>query len=333
MIETIKKHIDRKRTEVPEYGLLYFDHLQGEFSLEVDSINEPDKRICLDIQTKRNEGLLTWNEIYTYQLILLKYQDFETLKSKIISLRIKYQSLVDIADYNSYIALRAVDLPRITNSDEYTVKLRADYKYLLDEFYLRYAYTSTREDFRTRLLRYGALLTLCFFLLSAVFIIIPFLDYFKGYSGYRLLITFSTLIAVVFTGVMGAFVSMQQRLQNVPHHADPIYSLSLLTHGWLSIFLSPISGAIFAALLYLFFTGGLLEGTIFPKMITPATNSDEAPTIMELTNFVIGTGPKSGKDFALLLIWSFIAGFAERFVPDTIMRLISQKKNTEAAST
>jgi hypothetical protein len=36
------------------------------------------------------------------------------------------------------------------------------------------------------------------------------------------------------------------------------------------------------------------------------------------------TGPDSGISFAMLLVWSFIAGFAERFVPDTIDRLVSQ---------
>ena len=45
---------------------------------------------------------------------------------------------------------------------------------------------------------------------------------------------------------------------------------------------------------------------------------------VEFTDFLKQTGPESGVSFAMLLVWSFIAGFAERFVPDTIDRLVSQ---------
>jgi hypothetical protein len=312
----------KKNNEIPEYGSLLFDHLRSEFLLKRD-VEPEDKEICERVEQKRQSGELTWNDIYAYQLILLKYQDFESLKSNIISLRSKYQNLTDAADYGDYLTLRSVDITKISETGETLKKLRADYQFLIKEFCLRYSYLSNREKLRSKLLSYGAILTLFFFIVMAVFIAITF-----AMPAYQSFSAFSTLIAAVFAGIMGAFVSMQQRLQSLPHGGDPIYSLSLLTHGWLSIFLSPISGAIFAVLLYLFFAGGLLKGTIFPEMKVLPGSGDES-SLLALANFFVGTAPIAGKDFALLLVWSFIAGFAERFVPDTLMRLVNQKKPVE----
>ena len=364
MSKEIEQNRKLKNKEIPQYGLLYFDHLQGEYVIESDSMSETDRKICIDIKRKRDENTLNWDDIYAFQLVLLKYQDFETLKSKIISLRIKYQNLVDTAEYNGYMALRASDLTKTLSSEDID-KLQADCKYLLDEFYLRYAYVSTREDLRTKLLRRGAILTLSFFVLAAVFAVLAFQAIISANTSERLatysqfMTTFSTLIVVVFAGIMGAFVSMQQRLQNVSNQGDPIFNLSLLTHGWLSIFLSPITGAIFAVILYLFFAGQLLSGTIFPKMFTPpkpetlqftaqvteengssdSTSDDANPPMIKidrasgLADFLPQTGPETGKDFALLAIWAFIAGFAERLVPDTLMRLVNQKKPSDSVTT
>lgn len=44
------------------------------------------------------------------------------------------------------------------------------------------------------------------------------------------------------------------------------------------------------------------------------------------------TGPYAGKDYALLLIWSFIAGFAERLVPDTLNRLVTKNQSIQGTS-
>jgi hypothetical protein len=41
-------------------------------------------------------------------------------------------------------------------------------------------------------------------------------------------------------------------------------------------------------------------------------------------SLVAATAPKSVADMAKLLIWAFIAGFAERLVPDQISKLIGK---------
>lgn len=58
--------------------------------------------------------------------------------------------------------------------------------------------------------------------------------------------------------------------------------------------------------------------------------SDKAPPeksdILQIRDFLNQTGPANGVSFALLIIWSFIAGFAERLVPDTLNRLVTKNQ-------
>lgn len=353
---------------VPSYGMLYFDHLRGENLSLVESFTDRDKETNADLIAKRESGLLTWNDIYAYQLLTVKYLDYEALKNKILSLRVKYASIAGDVKYAAYLSSRGYDLAAPDPGSLEPVL--ADYRYLLDEFFLCYAFISAKEELRTKLLRYGASATIAFFVIASTLAIVMYTTNLTDVV--RLKFTISTVLLVVFAGMTGAFLSIQQRLQSSINSGDPFYSLSLLTHGWFSIFLSPISGAVFAVVLYLFFVGGLLTGSIFPTVRTidkpvshvnlTVTNLEPRPDLSEtsetnsnatpaksnstqngsdavveqnltvgLSEFLEQTGPATGLDFALLLIWSFIAGFAERLVPDTLARLVNQKKSHEAA--
>jgi hypothetical protein len=45
---------------------------------------------------------------------------------------------------------------------------------------------------------------------------------------------------------------------------------------------------------------------------------------VDLLKFLLATVPATSADFAKLMVWSFVAGFAERLVPDTLSRFVEQ---------
>ncbi|HEX8396049.1 MAG TPA: hypothetical protein VF644_01280 [Pyrinomonadaceae bacterium] len=429
----------RQTSSVQEYGWLLFDHLKCDYLLIESKITDSqDKKNTTEIIDKRNNRQLVWEDIRAFDMIVLKYQDFETIKGKLMGLRKRFDGILSQAELEQYKASPKIDLATVAPAQ--IEELRAEYSSLAREFYIRYSYMASREGLRSLLLRSGAVLTIVFCLLMIVIAVIIFQNSTDGTIGFqnqtssaagdggiskwlKYLSSFATLLMVVFAGITGAFVSMQQRIQSVSYKGDPIADLSVLTHGWLGIFLSPLSGAIFAVILYLFFAGQILTGTIFPEFIgspenasleitanaknvtvqtpetqttvdlqnsqanpvnanlnsqvnvngnsninpvnanqtntnqaaqansTPSSNSNPAitdgaipasdtpnnvksqPVPIHLVDFLITTGPKAGKDFAMLLIWCFIAGFAERFVPDALNRLVSRQSEAENKNT
>lgn len=340
----------RKSDSVHEYGRLFLDHLNCDYLLVESKITDPqDKKIIAEIIDKKNNRQLNWEDIRAFDMVVLKYQDFETIKGKMASLRKRFEGILSQAELEQYKASPKIDLATVTPAQ--IEELRAEYSGLAREFCLRYSYMASREGLRSLLLRSGAALTIIFCLLMAVIAVIIFQNStdgaITGEGGIKkwlnYLSSFATLLMVVFAGITGAFVSMQQRIQSVSYKGDPIADLSILTHGWLSIFLSPLSGAIFAGILYLFFAGQILSGTVFPEFIglpentgLEITANDQTisqPVPIRLVDFLITTGPKAGKDFAMLMIWCFIAGFAERFVPDALNRLVSKEGKSENSNT
>lgn len=418
MFNKLRAALGMRTTEsVQEYGLIFFDHLKCDYLLvEKNITDEQDRRNLAELIKKRENRQLQWAEIRAFDVILLKYQDFETVRGKLLGLRRRYESILNPSDLEAYKKLSQINLE--TATAEQLGTLRAEYENLLRDLCFRYSFMASREGLRSLLLRSGAILTIVFCLLV---ILVGFIIYQykpgsgsnsdgiqKGlYTSMDTLYAFATLFMVVFAGITGAFVSMQERLQSAVYNGDPLADLSVLTHGWLGIFLSPLSGAIFAVILFLFFAGQILTGTIFPEFVVVAarkpleiTATQKTVTVMEptptpqnqntntqitavgnsetnqtaiaknsdkpvetntnsvvgsnnatdnstgqtgedtvnnvtqwipihLVDFLVNTGPKAGKDFAMLLIWCFIAGFAERFVPDALNRLVSKQEKTE----
>ncbi|MBF6058120.1 hypothetical protein [Thiomicrorhabdus heinhorstiae] len=123
-------------------------------------------------------------------------------------------------------------------------------------------------------------------------------------------------------GIIGGFVSIQQRMKTVSDD-----ELKLLTQSWFTILLIPVFGGVFALVLYALFLSGIVSGTLFPAFYIPEPTNGTPDTTYMIEVFT-QTYPLTGQDLAKLLFWSFVAGFSERFVPQ-IINNVSQKASDQ----
>jgi len=120
-------------------------------------------------------------------------------------------------------------------------------------------------------------------------------------------------------GIIGGFVSIQQRLKTIDNE-----ELIVLSGSWSTILIIPIYGGIFALVLYVLFLSGLVAGDLFPKFWIPTFG--ETPTTQNIVDLLSKTYPSKGQDLAKLIFWSFVSGFSERFVPQIIQSVVKQKE-------
>jgi len=121
-------------------------------------------------------------------------------------------------------------------------------------------------------------------------------------------------------GVLGGFVSIQQRLKRMKKPDK-----ELLVSSWPSTIVAPVFGGVLALVLYLVFLTDAVEGFLFPEFDVP--EFAERVSQQNIADFFRLTYPNSAKDFAKASLWFFIAGYSERFVPHLIDR-IARKQGT-----
>lgn len=381
---------------VPDYALLFFDHLYSEYVTIRHKITDQDTLNLLDaLQTKRENRKLTWSDIYTFDLALVDERPLENLIRKAYDARARYRSIAGQKEYDEYLASKPPDLttiliaptnnapadqnggngdpqpapdpqqPQLPQSMQIIQRvLRADIRYLLSKFYLYYAMLPVREGLREDLTRRAVRMTKWILAVIGLLIVLSVsgsvllsilniqreaLNVFFGAFG-------PMVGCVVFAGIVGGCISMLQRIQSAPSEGDALFNLAALTNGWRGLSLSPLYGGIFALLLFILFAAGLLQGSAFPRIDTSgkqettaqaatqtnvqaatqdtnavnpnaATQKNAAqPGVLKIQDFLKDTGPKDGVSLALLIIWSFVAGFAERLVPDTLNRLVAKNQ-------
>ena len=296
------------RSIVPDYALVFFDHLHSEYLALKPKITDPEMVALFNsLHEKRVECQLTWSDIYAFDLALVDERPLENLIRKAFDARSKYRSIAGQKEYDEYLASKPPDLsailikPGVLNSAQEEIItsppdilsppaepehpglaevkivqriLRADIRYLLGKFYLYYAMLPMREGLRERLTRRAVMITIGILLLIALAAMIS-LGVVRSFTSTNLKETFDltgifgiTVVSVACAGIVGGCVSMLQRIQSAPTEGDALYNLAALTNGWIGLSLSPLYGAIFATVLFILFAAGILKGSVFPIIET-----------------------------------------------------------------
>jgi len=348
-------------SKLSQEGQTYFEQILAEYRL-LPSPTAPDKisvKEAIDPIASKVQMERTWSDLFEFEKGILKLQSDDVVRRRAWVIRAEYRALAGDQLYESYEASNPPD-PQNGPIDQ----LRADTEQLLSQFHWQYAFTPVRERARDALLRKVIRLLFIILLVAGIF---AWVGYYKGNTPQQdtnqNMSALPILPLVIIMGSIGGVVSLQRRVQSVPSTGDPIINIAELSTSQVSVIITPVTGAVFAILLYLIFIGHLIGGPLFPRICTSQGNCNQeqaaesrqignqldevsnapddkienaqqpkvrstasmAPNhVTTFSEFLSLTAPISGWDFAKLLIWSFIAGFAERFVPDTIDRLVAE---------
>lgn len=135
----------------------------------------------------------------------------------------------------------------------------------------------------------------------------------------------TVLMVVAAAGALGGFVSALRRLYAFQRVFPSKFfkprekiSLYLIVYSMIP----SLVGTIAAVALYLIFASGLVKGDLFPAFeLSPLNPRSDA-----FQNFVANWQPVAPADYAKALVWAFIAGFSERFVPDLLERFATAEQ-------
>ena len=307
----------KKDAFFPERAMAYFDQLREQYELLLDDTNRtaPKAIATLLARVAQAPHQITWSRIFALQSAFFYALPEDRLLDELRILRDRYRSVVGVESYRSYVSEVEADVHKLTPA-----QLRSELLALAER--LRYVFTFVphRERVRTKLVKDAAWLTIGVNVVGQVVSVVLL----------KLNMNVPTILIVIFAGVLGGFLSVQQRLQRTDA-SDPLLKEMQLRAGWFSVvILAPVSGAVFASVLYWLFLAKFLQGGLFPKFVgalRPVIGND-----LSWKNFIAQCSPNSVADYGKLLVWSFIAGFAERFVPNVLTRLAGQAANVHVAS-
>jgi hypothetical protein len=267
-----------------------------------------------DLLAKTDETTVSLSHVYLLEKALIVLLTREELVPKYHFWLGICQEMAGESKAVERLAIKEPDLATVSEAS-----LRETLQALLDELYRRVTLFSAYRQ------RQGTVLFQVIAVMSLLYLIFIVVLFFRDGK-------IPPLIYVVVAGSIGGMLGLIRRTQNAWDSEATLLNYLDVIHDRTSMFLAPTYGAIFSVILLLFFAAGLLKGDIFPTIQTSeALTSDNGKSVSEIMGlFFHGTYPVGGANCAKLILWSFIAGFAERFVPDSLDRLIKRSEKTEA---
>src|ERR1051326_8185833 len=305
MLRFLRRLFGKGNFQDEEFPQSYFQQLAGLYQTSISKdINPAAKAEAESILAKLADDphALNWDQVFRLESAILKLEPLDRLRRRVWSIREEYREMASPSEWKSYLDSHPPDPDTAAEP-----ALRADLESLMDELHWLYTVIWVQEEFRSRISQ--RVITLA----TIILLIIVFIGEFCFLLGTPVLGRVLWIVAV--SGILGGLTSTVRRIQTVSFGGNTDLNLLELERGQFSVYLSPFLGAVFAIILYFLFIGGLLKGALFPD-------------IPECVGFFPGDGSMSCLIYGKLIIWSFIAGFAEQFVPDSLDQLARKSKES-----
>lgn len=136
-------------------------------------------------------------------------------------------------------------------------------------------------------------------------IVVGFLTSLIGKSGGE---EFPKVYFLLIASILGALVN--QPFRGPEDNASKEPSLLVLYLAWKCAIAS-----VFAIIINLIFISGVISGELFPQF-----NGTDYPYI-DMISWALDVDPKTNSDMAKMLVWSFVAGYSEKLVPNMVTRI------------
>lgn len=297
-------HLTPRGRDTDDFEVRFFDHLRAEFDAcctdekVSDSFRKRGQEIIKKLEDPDQPIML--GDLYDLELVVLQMQSTETLKERLPGLMFKYKEL------GGTISQEEMDHARQEADPEH---LRALLQRFLRFLHWGYEFSPIREKWRALLIRRAV-----FFMLIATPVWALIVWWLRQLDGKQFIAIATT---VVFAGMLGGMISCMRRVGQIPTDGDPVTAIQSLKNSRYALVFAPVVGGVSAVVLMLGFLSGTLEGALFPAF----NQQIDIPKAGQWT-FLFQLLPMTPADYGKLFLWSFIAGFAEKLVPDSLDAII-----------
>jgi len=318
------RYADRKKNVFEEFA----DHLDAEILMK----DQRPETIALH-ELPDGGWTKDQSDAYVREVMLLRHMSHVELVARIQALRQNLREMMSPPDYDEL--MRQLDTISAKNAASGAAAeqdppnlgakpydrlqyLREEAKALLDRSYRRYVLLPKVEQQRSAISR-----RMLIWVGFAALLLWAILFLYR-YTGQAWLgkVSIAYLTAAI-AGSVGATVSTLMRLQKVDTRREPLMLWMNLQEGAISLWLSPILGALFGLLFLLVMRAGLVSGTLFPDFDVGHWRTSGLHVDLNACPGDANCG-NLYRDYTWLIIWTFAAGWAERLVPDVLNRLTSQ---------
>jgi hypothetical protein len=281
-----------------------------------------------------NEGKknLSWDDCALLEVSIIRLLDKNQLKTKLAMLEARYEAVVEPIKYERY----KQSVIRGSGDD---TDLKERIYFLVWDLY--WAYTTAGKVGQLRQRAVKPILGILPIIISVVFIFFLIYLLVSSTQYTSMFSTFMMVLSVVFFGAFGALISFQRRMSKLEVRGETFSNYlqlcSLGNEGPLALF----AGGFFAVLLLILFGSGManvavkaifsdgLANTIIPLFPNLYIKNNASAGIVNLATAIGNLNFMSFASIAKLLVWSFLAGFAEALIPDAMTRLIEKAKLME----